>query len=76
MMALNRGFFYAGIHNIIFSLWKVEDRSTSRLMIAFYRNVLKGLPFSRALREAKLELIKDKFTAFPKYWSGFVLVGR
>lgn len=76
MMALNRGFFYSGIQNIIFSLWKVEDRSTSKLMIAFYRNVLKGLPFSRALRKAKLEMIKDRFTAFPKYWGGFVLVGN
>jgi CHAT domain-containing protein len=76
IMALNRGFFYSGIRNIIFSLWKVEDRSTSRLMIAFYRNILKGLPYSSALRKAKQQLIKDPYTAFPKYWSGFILVGR
>jgi len=76
MMALNRGFFYSGIRNIVFSLWKVEDRSTSRLMIAFYRNILNGNPFCSALREAKLEMIKDPFSAFPKYWSGFILVGR
>jgi CHAT domain-containing protein len=76
MMALNRGFFYSGIRNIIFSLWKVEDRSTSRLMIAFYRNILGGRRYCRALQQAKLELIKDPYTAFPKYWSGFVLVGK
>jgi len=76
MMALNRGFFYAGIRNIVFSLWKVEDRSTSRLMISFYRNILRGLPYARALQKAKLELIQDPFTAFPKYWSGFVLLGK
>jgi len=76
MMALNRGFFYSGIRNIVFSLWKVEDRSTSKLMIAFYRNILNGLPYCRALQNAKLELINDRFTAFPKYWSGFVLVGK
>ncbi len=76
MMALNRGFFYSGINNIVFSLWKVEDRSTSRLMIAFYRNILEGLPFSQALREAKLQLLENPYTAFPKYWSGFILVGR
>ncbi|NIM79033.1 MAG: CHAT domain-containing protein [Candidatus Aminicenantes bacterium] len=76
MMALNRGFFYSGIRNIIVSLWKVEDRSTSRLMIAFYRNILRGRPYCRALQKAKLELIKDPYTAFPKYWSGFVLVGK
>jgi CHAT domain-containing protein len=76
VMAMNRGFFYSGIRNIVFSLWKVEDRSTSRLMIEFYRNILHGFPFSQALRKAKLEMIKDPFTAFPKYWSGFVLVGK
>jgi CHAT domain-containing protein len=76
MMALNRGFFYSGTRNIIFSLWKVEDRSTSRLMIAFYKNVLAGKPFYRALQKAKLELIANPYTAFPKYWSGFVLVGH
>jgi CHAT domain-containing protein len=76
VMAMNRGFFYSGIRNIVFSLWKVEDRSTSRLMIEFYRNVLQGYPFCQALRKAKLEMIEDPFTAFPKYWSGFVLVGK
>lgn len=76
MMALNRGFFYSGIRNIVFSLWKVEDRSTSQLMIEFYRNILAGRHYCRALRLAKLELLKSPYTAFPKYWSGFVLVGR
>jgi CHAT domain-containing protein/Tfp pilus assembly protein PilF len=76
VMAMNRGFFYSGIRNIVFSLWKVEDRSTSRLMIEFYRNILQGYPFCRALRKAKMEMIRDPFTAFPKYWSGFVLVGK
>jgi CHAT domain-containing protein len=76
VMAMNRGFFYSGARNIVFSLWKVEDRSTSRLMIAFYRNILKGYPYSRALQKAKLEMIRDPFTAFPKYWSGFILVGK
>jgi CHAT domain-containing protein len=76
VMAMNRGFFYSGIRNIVFSLWKVEDRSTSRLMIEFYRNILQGYSFCQALRKAKLEMIRDPFTAFPKYWSGFVLVGK
>ncbi len=76
VMAMNRGFFYSGIRNIVFSLWKVEDRSTSRLMIEFYRNILQGYPFCQALQKAKLAMIRDPFTAFPKYWSGFVLVGK
>ena len=76
MIALARGFFYSGVRNVIFSLWKVEDRTTSRLMIELYRNILLGRELPAALREAKLSLISDRFTAFPKYWSGFILVGE
>lgn len=76
MIALNRGFLYSGVRNTIFSLWKVEDKSTSRLMIELYRSILEGETFSTALRKAKLRLIRDRFTAFPRYWSGFILVGE
>ncbi|MCP4151258.1 MAG: CHAT domain-containing protein [bacterium] len=76
MIALNRGFFYAGVRNTIFSLWNVEDKSTSRLMIELYRNILDGNTYAAALRKAKLNLIEDRFTAFPLYWSGFLLMGE
>lgn len=76
MIALNRGFFYSGARQIIFSLWKIEDKATCRLMIELYKNILMDIPISQALKIAKLSLIKNRFTAFPKYWSGFILVGR
>ncbi len=76
VLALNRGFFFAGAENIIFSLWTVEDRSTSKLMVRLYKNILGGETFYRSLRDAKLSLIKDPYTAFPKYWSGFILFGE
>ncbi len=76
MMAMHRGFFYSGAQNIIFSLWKIEDKATSALMVEFYRNVLNKSRFPSALRQAKLRMIQDPFTAFPKYWSGFILLGK
>lgn len=76
MISLNRGFLYAGVRNTIFSLWKVEDETTSILMIELYRDILKGESFATALRKAKLQLIGNRFTAFPRYWSGFILVGE
>ena len=76
VLALNRGFLFAGAQNIIFSLWNVEDRSTSRLMVELYRKILDGNTFHDSLREAKLSLISDPYTAFPKYWSGFILFGE
>ena len=75
-MALTRGFLYAGAGNIITSLWKVLDKSTSELMKSFYKHTLNGLPYSNALREAKLEMIKNKKSSFPLNWSGFVLIGQ
>jgi CHAT domain-containing protein/tetratricopeptide (TPR) repeat protein len=71
MMALTRGFLYAGASNIIVSLWKVHDRHTKALMIEIYKNILAGKSYSCALREAKLKML-DKG---PKIWSSFVLIG-
>jgi len=76
VMAITRGFFYSGAHNIIYSLWKVYDKQTNDLMTEFYGNVLEGETFSSALRKSKLRLIADRSTAFPSKWSGFILVGK
>ncbi|HSD62793.1 MAG TPA: CHAT domain-containing protein, partial [Ignavibacteriaceae bacterium] len=75
MMALTRGFLYAGASNIIFSLWKIPDKQTSELMIDFYKNILSGEDYSRALRDARLTLIKNNSLARPRSWASFVLIG-
>ncbi|MGA7161156.1 MAG: CHAT domain-containing tetratricopeptide repeat protein [Bacteroidota bacterium] len=76
VIAMTRGFFYSGAHNIIFTLWKVLDKQTNKLMVEFYSHVLEGDSFSSALRKSKLRLIMDQSTAFPSKWSGFILVGK
>ncbi|MBN2103062.1 CHAT domain-containing protein [bacterium] len=76
LMALTRGFLYAGADNLIVSLWKVSDKHTSELMTELYKNILKGDNFSNSLREAKLTLLKNPETAFPKSWASFVLIGE
>lgn len=75
MMALTRGFLYAGADNVLFSLWKVSDKPTSELMVEFYRNTLSGKSYSESLREAKLSLIKNSSTSRPRSWASFVLIG-
>src|SRR5439155_4764672 len=35
------GFLYAGSARVLVSLWKVDDKATSRLMAEFYRSFLK-----------------------------------
>ena len=76
MIALTRGFLYAGARNVMVSLWKVEDQHTSELMIDFYRRVLAGESFSSALRQAKLDLLKNNTSISPSVWASFVLFGR
>ena len=76
IIGLTRGFIYSGARNIVVSLWQVADKSTSELMIEFYRNILDGKSYSSSLREAKLKLIKDGTYSYPLEWSPFVLIGK
>ncbi len=76
LLAMTRGFFYAGARNLLFSLWKVSDRNADELMSGFYRNVLAGTSYPAALRRAKLDLIRNSATAFPLKWAGFVMMGE
>ncbi len=74
MMALNRGFLYAGAGNIVYSLFKVPQDSTSQLTQTLFRYILEGESYASALRKAKLELIADEMME-PMDWAGFALVG-
>ena len=73
VMALPRGFIYAGVPNVIASLWKVHDEKTKDLMVAFYKHLLEDkVSYAEALRLAKLDCIKKGF--LPLDWAGFVLI--
>jgi len=74
LMGMTRGFFYSGARNIIFSLWKVPDLHTNRLMVEFYKYLLSGEDIPHALQKAKLRMIYNDPTAFPSKWTGFVLL--
>jgi len=74
---LTRAVMYAGTPAVIASLWRVDDPATKELMIAFYRNMLeKNLDKVEALRQAKLEMIKEKKYASPLFWGAFVMYGE
>jgi CHAT domain-containing protein len=76
LMSLSRGFLYAGVRNLIVSLWKVDDLSTCQLMSEFYNHHIKRKSFASSLRQTKLKMIKNPETAFPRMWSGFILIGE
>jgi CHAT domain-containing protein/tetratricopeptide (TPR) repeat protein len=77
LMALTRGFMYAGAARVVATLWKVDDAATAELMGLFYREMFinKKRP-AAALRDAQISLSKEKRWSSPYYWAGFVLQGE
>lgn len=73
VVGLTRGFLYAGSRSIVASLWSVDDKATSALMAAFYRN-MASMDKRQALRQAQMEARKH----FPQpfFWAAFQLTGR
>ncbi len=75
VIGLSRALLYAGASNLVVSLWKVSDDSTSDLMIEFY-NSLAQKGYSQSLSAAKVKLINDQDYAQPYYWAPFILIGQ
>ena len=53
---LARGFLYAGVRQLVLSLWPVNDLSTMLLMDRFHCFLEQGLTAGQALRQAQLDL--------------------
>jgi CHAT domain-containing protein len=78
MMSLARAFLQSGSPSVVTSLWKVDDRSTSELMVKFYTHLQTGLPKDQALRRAQLEFMAGKESEqlhHPYYWAAFIHIG-
>ena len=70
-------FSSVGASSVIATLWRVDDRATSKLMEGFYTNLRTDRKFSyEALRRAQVDMLKrtDKYGQ-PFYWAPFILVG-
>ncbi len=67
----------SGAASTIATLWNVNDRSTSDLMINFYQAwQVPGATRSSALRQAQLSILQNPRHRHPYYWAGIVLVGQ
>jgi CHAT domain-containing protein len=63
VFGLQRAFHIAGCHNVVASLWKVDDAATAALMTRFYGYLFaadeaRRLPPLEALRRAQLDLYR------------------
>lgn len=77
--SLARGFHYAGAKNILFSQWKVNDRTTATLMGNYYKNLQKSNSRNNSLHTAKLQLLDDSkisdLQKSPYFWASFTYYG-
>ena len=77
LVGLTRGFMYAGSPRVVVSLWSVNDEATAELMSIFYRNMLQQrLTPAAALRNAQIQMWKQKKWQSPYYWAAFELQGE
>lgn len=70
---LSRAFLYAGADSLVVSLWSVADVQTKELMVDFYTMLKGGMNRESALREAKIDMIKQG--KLPFFWAPFVYIG-
>lgn len=78
-LSLARGFQYAGATELLFTLWKVNDKSSSEVMRYFYTDYKKTNAMFIANTSSKLNYLKDynitNAKKSPYYWNGFVYYG-
>lgn len=78
-MSVARGFQFAGAQHLLFSLWKVNDFTTSVFMDDFYTNLKKDHSYFEANARAKRDFLQDpnipNAKKSPYYWSAFVYYG-
>jgi CHAT domain-containing protein len=80
LLGLRWAFAYAGVRNLVTSLWSVPDAETATLMTHFYTALWeKRLSVPAALRAAQLEILKAsraRGDSAPHAWGAFVTSGR
>ncbi|MDO5972502.1 CHAT domain-containing protein [Flavivirga aquimarina] len=79
-MSIARGFQYAGAQNVLFSLWQINDLSTSQIMKSFYKNYGDNQSAYTSNHQSKLDYLKNEgisnIKKSPYYWSAFVYYGQ
>lgn len=75
-----RGFQVAGASNLVFTLWKVNDFTTSKFMEHFYKSLQQKRSYTQALYLAKQAYLADvsipNAKKSPYYWGAFVYYGQ
>lgn len=78
VVSIGRGFMYAGVPNLVMTLWSINDQSTANIMQLFYTNLGKGMPTDIAMQKAKIAYLDTQkgLALHPNFWSTFTVVGK
>jgi CHAT domain-containing protein len=76
VQGLRRAFAMAGAETVVMSLWPVSDDATTDLMVAYYERLTRGGGRAAGLRDAQLQMLKDRRRSHPFYWASFVTAGQ
>ena len=78
-MSIASGFQYAGAKNILFSLWQINDLSTSEIMSSFYRYYGNGKSAVFSNTQSKIDYLNNSTISnakkSPYYWGAFIYYG-
>lgn len=67
----------AGARSALATLWHVNDRASSELVVEFYRQLqLPKMSRAAALQQAQLSLIREPRYAHPGYWAPFLMLNN
>ncbi len=77
LVGLPQAFLTAGAAGVIVSLWDVDDLAAFNFMPLLYSNLLvRGLKPAQALRQAQIEMWRQRRWNAPSYWAGFSGMGE
>ena len=71
---LARAFLYAGAHNVVATLWRVDDAGAAAFATEFYRRLRQAGPIE-ALAGTQRAMAADGRYAAPYYWAGYAVAG-
>ncbi len=67
----------AGARSALASLWYVDDKASSNMIVEFYKNLKNSsISKAKALELAQVKLLKEDRYKHPLYWSAFILIGN